>query len=130
MRKEGRALKKETAATLAGGLLALYGGIIIYLFLAVLHGDTLENFASAMAFELISFLALICVIVGNILSERVKIGYFVPLVFVTVIYAVILDVVNAAYIATMSKSGFLLLNLILLFLYCCISLPLFVMNKR
>lgn len=123
-------MKKETATTLAGGLLALYGGIIIYLFLAVLHGDTLENFASAMAFELISFLALICVIVGNILSERVKIGYFVPLVFVTVIYAVILDVVNAAYIATMSKSGFLLLNLILLFLYCCISLPLFVMNKR
>lgn len=123
-------MKKETAATLAGGLLALYGGIIIYLFLAVLHGDTLENFASAMAFELISFLTLICVIVGNILSERVKIGYFAPLVFVTVIYAVILDVVNAAYIATMSKSGFLLLNLILLFLYCCISLPLFVMNKR
>lgn len=130
MRKEGRALKKETTAVLAGGILILYAGTVVHLFLSVLQGDTLTNFASAMVFEFISFLALVCVIIGNILSKRVKTGYFVPLVLVTVVYAVILDVVNAAYITLMSQAGFLFLNLIMLFLYCCMSLPMYVMGKR
>lgn len=130
MWKEGRELKRKTTAVAAGGLLVFYIGMIMYVFFSLLHIDTLVNYVSAMVFELIDFLVLGYLIVSNILSKHMKTGYFVPLIMVTVIYTLILDVINIAYVSTVSQSIFILINIVLLFIYSLISLPMYLMGKR
>lgn len=115
---------------MAGCVLALYMGIVMYLLFAFLYREGSVNFASAAVFEIISFVPLVYLVISNILSKRIKTGYFVPLVMTAVIYTIVLDVVNIAYTAHMAQPGFILLHLILLFIYCLISMPVFVMGRR
>lgn len=130
MRKEGARVRKGLISTLAGCFLAFYIAIIMYIFFVILHIEALANFESAMAFEIIGFLLLIYLIMGNLLSKRVKAGFFVPLVMVTIIYTVILDVINIVCIISMSPIFFVLSNFVLLFIYCLISMPMYIMGRR
>lgn len=123
-------MRKQTTVIAAGVLLAFYIGIIMYVFFSLLHIDLLANFVSAMVFEVIGFLALGYLVLSNILLKQIKTGYFVPLVMVSVIYTIILDVINIAYVATTSQAVFMLLNIVLLFIYCLISIPMYLMGKR
>ena len=102
----------------------------MYVFFAILHIETLENFESAMAFEIIGFLLLIYFVMGNLLLKRIKVGFFVPLIMVTVIYTVILDVINIVFIITMPHIFFVLSNIVLLFIYFLISIPMYIMGRR
>jgi len=123
-------MRKGVTTIISACFLAFYIGIIMYIFFAILHVETFANFISAMAFEIIGFVFLIYLVMGNLLSKRIKVGYFVPLIMVTVIYTVILDTINIAFIITMPHGGFLLLNFVLLFVYCLISIPMYIMGKR
>lgn len=123
-------MRKGLTGILSGCLLAFYIGIIMYVFFSILHIEALANFESAMAFEIIGFLLLIYFIIGNLLSKRIKVGFLIPLVMVTVIYTVILDVINIAFIVTMPHVFFVLSNFCLLFVYCLISIPMYIMGKR
>lgn len=130
MWKEGTGMRKGLTCVLSGFLLAFYIGIIMYVFFEILHIETLANFESAMAFEIIGFLLLTYFVMDNLISKRIKVGLFVPLVMVTVIYTVILDVINIVCIITMPHVFFVLLNFVLLFIYCLISMPMYIMGKR
>lgn len=123
-------MKKGHIAILAGCLLAFYIGIIMYVFFAVLHIQIFANFESAMIFEIIGFLLLSYFVMSNLLSKRIKAGFFVPLVMVTVIYTVILDVINIVCIITMPHVFFVLLNVVLLFVYCLVSMPMYIMGRK
>lgn len=122
--------KNRLTATLTTFIIAFYVVIIMYVFFAVLHIDTLENFISAMIFEIIGFCLLTYFVLGNILTKPIKTGYFVPLILTTVVYTIALDVVNLACVATMSNVFFVLVNLILLFIYCLVSIPMYIMGRR
>lgn len=123
-------MRKGITSILSGCLLAFYIGIIMYVFFAILYIEMLANFESAMAFEIIEFLLFIYFVIGNLLFKRIKAGFFVPLVIVTVIYTVILDVINIVFIMTMPHVFFVLSNFVLLFIYCLISIPMYIMGKR
>ncbi len=123
-------MRRGTTAAMAGCVLALYMGIVMYLLFAFLYREGSVNFASAAVFEIISFVPLVYLVISNILSKRIKTGYFVPLVMMAVIYTIVLDAVNIAYTANMAQPGFVLMHLILLFIYCLISMPIFVMGRR
>ena len=123
-------MKKGITSILSGCLLAFYIGIIMYVFFAVLHRDTLANFTCAMAFELIGFLLLAGFIMGNILFQRIKTGFFVPLIVITVIYTILLHVVNIAFIAAVPTVFFVLINFCLLFIYCLLSMPMYIMGRK
>ena len=110
--------------------LVFYIGIVLYSFFAILHIQTLANFGSAIFFELIGFALLAYFIIVNLSAKPIKTGYFVPLVMVTVIYTVLLDVINFVFIMIMPHIFFVLLHLTLLFLYCVISIPMYIMGKR
>ena len=109
--------KKGLTAVLSLFMIGFYIAIILYIFFAILHIDTLENFEAAMAFEIIGFVFLILVIMGNIVSENMKTGFFVPLLMTTITYTVILDVINIACIITMPHVLFMLVNFIILFIF-------------
>lgn len=128
--KEGVKMKKGFAGILSGCVLILYISIIMYVFFAILQIETLANFESAMAFEIIGFLLLAYLIMGNLLSKRIKTGFFAPLIIGTVVYTVILDAINIAFVTVMPHIFFVLLNFVLLFICCLISMPMYIMGRR
>lgn len=107
-----------------------YVAIVLYVFFAVLNIDTLENCVFALVFETIGFFALAYFIYCNMFLQPLKVGYFVPLVMVTVIYTIVLDVVNIAYVASISGVLFLLIHLVVLFVYSLVSIPMYLMGRR
>lgn len=111
-------------------VLCFYFALIMFVFFAVLHINLFVNFGSAMAFEIIGFVVLAYFVMGNILSKPIKTGFFVPLIMVTVIYTLILDVINIALVLMMPHALFVLANFILLFIYCLISIPMYIMGRR
>lgn len=111
-------------------LWVFYVVIMLYVFFAVLNINTLENFVSALIFEIIGFLALAYFIFCNMFSNPIKVGYFVPLVMTTVIYTIVLDVINIACITSVSSVFFILIHLVVLFVYCLVSIPMYLMGRR
>lgn len=111
-------------------LWVFYVTIILYVLFAVLKINTLENFVSALIFETIGFVALAYFIFCNMFTNPVKVGYFVPLTMVTVIYTIILDIVNITCVVTVDSAFFTLIHLVLLFVYGFVSVPMYLMGKR
>lgn len=123
-------MKRGLTCVLTGLLMTFYAGIIVYVFFLILHIDTLKNFEAAMAFEIIGFLILIYLIMGNLLTRRIKTGFFAPLITVTVFYTFFLHVINMACAMVMPTIFFVLLNFVLLFIYWSISMPMYIMGRR
>lgn len=121
--------KRGLTAVLSSFMIALYIVIILYVFFAVLHVDILANFLSALVFEIIGFILLAYFVLGNILSKSIKTGFFVPLIMVTVIYTIALNIINLVLITLMPTTFFILINFILLFIFCIISIPMYIMGK-
>ena len=122
--------KKNMTSVLSLFLIFIYIAIIMYIFFGVVHVNTLVNFQSAIIFELIGFFILTYLVFSNILSKTIKIGFFVPLVIVTIVYTIILDIVNIVLVVTMPHVFFLLINLVLLFIYCLVSIPMYIMGRK
>ena len=123
--------KRASAAALAVGLLlvAFYGIILFYFLFAVLRFDLARNFVTCMTFELIG-LVLTAAVVINGLLRRLRVGYLVPMAILTVVYAVLRNVLSIAGCIPMKHTWFLLLHLILLFVYLAGILPMYLMGIR
>lgn len=115
---------------LSCSLWVFYVVIILYVFFGVLNINTLENFVLAMIFEIIGFLALAYFIFSNMFSNPIRVGYFVPLVMATVIYTIVLDVINITCITVMSSVFFMLIHLVVLFVYFLVSILMYLMGRR
>ena len=107
--------KKGLTAILSACMVTFYAAIIMYVFWGIFHVQGLRNFETALFFEIISFIFLI---------------YVVPRVMYTIVYVIILDVLNVGFIAIMPHVYLVLLNLVLLFIYCFISIPMYIIGKR
>lgn len=122
--------KKFLTFGLSSVIAALYVLIVLYVFFAVLPIESIANFDVGMFFEIIGFAILAWLIYGNILSKPIKTGYFVPLVIVTIIYTIVLDGLNFWMIMIMPNVFFVLAHLILLLLYCLVSIPMYIMGRK
>lgn len=111
-------------------LLAFYITIVLFTFFAVLHIEKANNFATAIIFELIGFALLSFFILANILGSTVKVGYLASLIGTTVVYTVLVDVINMGLVRSLSHNVFFLINLIVLFIYCLISFPIYIMGIK
>lgn len=123
-------MKKGNVAVMTGCILAFYIGILMFIYFPVLHIDEAENFKAAMTFEVIGLLILLLLVIGNIVLPHVKTGYFVPLIMVSAAYTLIRNIMTMAFVDFMPSVVFILLNLILLFLYCILSIPMYMMGKK
>lgn len=122
--------KKGLTFILTAFLIAFYTVIIFFLMLSIFNIDETDNFGTAIIFEIIGIVLIAFFILGGILSESISTGYLVPLIMVTVIYALVLDVINIVMAGTMSNNFFVLINLIVMFVYCMISIPMYVMGRK
>lgn len=123
---------KNTKTMLLPGifLLLFYFGIMMYILFEIVHISLLPNFAVGIVFELIGFLLLLAAVFSKLLAKPLAAGYFIPLVIVAAAYTILLNVMNTIVIVLLPFSFFLLLHLILLFVYCLLSIPMFIMGKR
>ena len=126
----GQDKPKALLFTLTAFLLLFYMAIIMYIFFGIIHIDMLHNFVLGMVFEIIGFVFLFVLFLGNAISNPIKTGYFIPLVIVTIIYTILLDLLNILAIVTIVTPIFALLHFVLLFVYCLISIPMYIMGKR
>lgn len=117
-------------ATLSSVLLIFYFAIILYILIAVLNADTAKNFVCAVVFQSIGFILLVAIVMSKIVTGAIKIGFFAPLVMVTVVYQILLDVINIGGVLEMSSVMFVLLHLIVLFIYCVIAFPMIIMGAK
>lgn len=122
--------KRALTIGLSAFALGFYFLIVLYIFFAILHIDALKNFETALAFELVGFVLLLYFILGNIILKPIKIGFNIPILITTVLYTVFLNGINMVFIATMPNVYFILIHLILLFIYCIISIPMYIMGRR
>ena len=123
-------MKKGLTGICSGCILIFYICIVLYVFFAILKINTLANFESAMMFEIIGFLLLAYFVIDSLLLKSIKTGFLVPLIIVTIAYTIILDVINIALVAAIPQTIFIFLNLVLLFIYCLISMPMHIIGRR
>lgn len=122
--------KRGLTLALSAFAICFYIAIIMYIFFAVRHIDAAENFVSAMIFQIIGFALLAYFILGNMIFKPIQVGFYVPLLMVTVCYTLLLDFINIAFAVVMPHAFFVLIHLVVLFIYCVISIPLYVMGRR
>lgn len=122
--------KKSLTLVMTLFLLCFYMAIVMYVFFAVLHIEALKNFVCAMLFELLGFAFLVGIVISNIVDKSMKTGYFISLLMVTIFYNAILDVINMLFIFMMNNIFFVLVHLVLLFIYCIITVPMFLVGRK
>lgn len=128
--KEGIGMKNVGAAVMTGLILVFYIAIIMIVFFPVLHINEARNFGAAMTFEVIGFLLLLLLVIGSILTAKVKTGYFVPLIMVSGAYTLLRNIITMVFVGILPSIAFILLNLILLFVYCILSVPMLMMGRK
>lgn len=83
-----------------------------------------------ITFEVIDFLILLFFVFIKMSRNNLKTGYFVPLLVITVLYTIILNTMNFVGIAIMPNAFFMLIHLVVLFVYCSVSVPMYLMGLR
>ena len=126
---------KKMSSKIAAVLLTLlalffYFGIFSYISFVIIGADTFMNFGVGMVFVIISFLILGFLLLSNIIFKPIKTGYFVPLVIVAITYLLLTDILFMVGVATMETAVFVLINMILLFIYSVVTIPMYIMGKR
>lgn len=122
--------KREFALGFCVFMIFFYIAIVMYTLFFSLNIRTLGNFIAALFFEFIGIIVIAYCLLSNILSSNIKIGFFAPLIMITVFYILLLNVLNLGCITMMSSSTFVLLNLLILFIYCLISAPMYIMGRK
>lgn len=122
--------KKKLTTIMALSFVGLYMVLILYALFVLLHFEILANFATALIFEAVGFILILYFVLTNIINKPLKTGYFVPLIILTAIYTLVLDAINFKYAINMRHELFIFINLIWLFLYCLISIPMYLMGRK
>ena len=122
-------MKKSLTIILSVFAIAFYTAILAYIFYAMFPVWFLVNFNSALMFELIGLVFLAFTVMEGVISKSVKVGYFVPRVMITITYVIILHILYIGLVIATPHVFFVLLNLVLLFVYCLLSIPMCIMGR-
>ena len=122
--------KREFALGFCVFMIFFYIAIVMYTLFFSLNIRTLGNFIAALFFEFIGIIVIAYFLLSNILSSNIKIGFFAPLIMINIFYILLLNVLNLGCITMMSSSTFVLLNLLILFIYCLISATMYIIGRK
>lgn len=122
---------KKIAVALTALILLFYFTIVSYVLFYVVDITGCENFVLGLVFEIIGMALLGFIILGNAMkSKKISLGYYIPIVVVTVIYTLILNVVNMIGIFVISNMFFFLIHMLILFVYLMIVVPMYIMGRQ
>lgn len=116
---------KGGISTIASFLLSVFFiCIVIFLMLEVLEIQYSYIGFSALIFPIIDFLILITVIgFGKGFSKIIGIGMYAPVCTATVLYTIVNLAFNCIACDMHSFAGFVLINLVTMFVYLCVVIP-------
>lgn len=129
MRKEGTVDEKESLINISD----IHPGFLRLNYWSCLFGNAvyeLVNFPVGICFEVIGWCILFAVLTITSWAKSNKSAYQISLIFTTLIYTVVLDAVNLLLIDKTDNGGFVIPHLILLFVYCLVSIPMVIEGKR
>ena len=129
----GQSDSKGKTITIALSLLifVFYCVIIEYVMFGIVNIHLCKNYICGMIFGIIGFVILLLQIGVSVIKRGyIKLGYLVPMVTITVVYTVLLNVLNIWGSIFISSVFFTLLHMVLLFLYLLIVVPMFIMGKQ
>ena len=134
MWKEGEIMSgkgKELIIALTTLLLIFYTIIVGYVLFVVLEINTSENFIAGLIFEILGIIFISIIVIGAVLNnKKISFGYMVSIILCTVIYIIILNCINFFGIFVIKEVFFVLINLVLLFIYSVIVVPMYIMGKQ
>lgn len=123
-------MNKNIRVYLSLFLVAFYFVIVFYFLFAVANIDILENFMAGMVFEAFGAISLVFSVLYGCFGKGQKFGFIVGIIFTSLIYSIVLDIVNTTVIFNVSKTTFVFINLVVLFIYLCIILPIYMMANK
>lgn len=109
---------------------AFYVAIMLYIMLGMRGIRSYDNFAPAALFEGIGFVIGAFVMFARTFSAKLDIGYYIPVIGVTLIYTVALHVLCVIALGFFSQTFFVLINALLLFAWCAVCLPMVLMGGK
>lgn len=123
--------KKASVSTVtivsSAALLVFLFIILSFVWYDVLDLKISSNFMIGMCFWIINCIILILIFPVKMMSARkIEIGFYVPIIMVTIIYTLLLWGLIAFTLTTVEKTFFVLMNLLLLFLYLLIVIPMII----
>lgn len=107
-------------------VLVLYS-ILIVVSQIVLGQDA--NISVSVIFELISFLILSALLFTVESNAKTKIQFKVSLYFITIMYAIIVDILNIGF-SDVLCGVLIIINTLIVFLYLLVALPIYCFSKK
>ena len=107
-------------------LLLFYAGIVGYILFKIVGKDAEANFYTGIVFtsiDIVSLLVLACI---QVLKGTIRLGYRVPIYMYSGLHSIALLVLNIFGIPKISNIYFILCNLVLLFLFYIVIIPMIV----
>lgn len=123
-------MKTDSKAPLFSIFVAFILLVFLFIIMAFIWYDVLDltaagNFMIGMCFWIINCIILVMVFpVKMFLVKDFPMGYYATIVMVTIIYTLLIWMLMGLALLVVSKTIFVLINLIILFLYLMIVLPL------
>ena len=111
-------------------LYLFYAAIMLFIMFELRGIKEAANYKAAMLFEGIGFVIGALVILSRSFAAKLDIGFFIPVLGITMLYTVVLHVLCIILLSIFSSKIFLLVNLLLLFVYCLVTVPMVLMNRK
>lgn len=111
-------------------LLSIYGFIIFYSLINICNINTTNVFSISIVFQCFGLLSIFFFLFINFSGNKIKTGFFVPLLGCTVIYNIILDVISFGITTETNVFSFVITNSILVFIYLLITAPMYIKGLK
>lgn len=123
---------KKGKIIFGGGLfiIILYILILVQAYITIYNSNMLMKFGLSITFELINIIIMLSVLTECVLHKTLKFAYAVSGIMVMLLYTVFQNVVNLVSFIEISNNWLILCNIILLFIYSLVSIPLYIMGRR
>ena len=126
--------EKGSASPLAIAMTALmylfYVGIMLYIIFVIRQIKTFPNCNEALLFEAIGFVVGAFVVFTRAFSSKLNIGYYIPIIGITLLYTAALHVLCIVLVGFFYPTTFVLINALLLFMWCVVSIPMILMGRK
>lgn len=120
-------IKKTMIASLG---VILYIAFVLIAEMCVVQIKHFTSYAAAVAFTLVSFLAISVIVLLQAATNIFKIQWFVPIISITFFYLIAVDVINLFLIKTLSNGMFILIHMGTVLLYYIAITPMALMGIK
>lgn len=119
---------KELMISVIG--IILYIAFVLIAEFCVVHINQYASFGAAVIFTLLSLLAISIVVLLQATTNIFRIQWFAPIIAVTFLYLLIVDIMNFLLVRLLSSGMFILMHMAIILLYYVVIAPMILMGIK